>query len=107
MQEAENELYKLGIPIKTRHNEVAPSQYETAPIFEEANVASDHNQIVMETMSRVARRHNLALLLHEKPFAGDQRQRQALQLVAVRTPRAATCWSPGPPRRATCSSWSS
>jgi glutamine synthetase len=70
MQESENELYKLGIPIKTRHNEVAPSQYETAPIFEEANVASDHNQMVMETMGRVARRHNLALLLHEKPFAG-------------------------------------
>lgn len=70
MQEAELELYKLGIPIKTRHNEVAPSQYETAPIFEEANVASDHNQLVMETMSRVARRHDLALLLHEKPFAG-------------------------------------
>ncbi|HET8648089.1 MAG TPA: glutamine synthetase III, partial [Vicinamibacteria bacterium] len=70
MQEAEMELYKLGIPIKTRHNEVAPSQYETAPIFEEANVASDHNQLVMETMSRVARRHDLALLLHEKPFAG-------------------------------------
>ena len=70
MQESENELFKLGIPIKTRHNEVAPSQYETAPIFEEANVASDHNQIVMETMNRVARRHNLALLLHEKPFAG-------------------------------------
>jgi glutamine synthetase len=70
MQECETELYKLGIPIKTRHNEVAPSQYETAPIFEEANVASDHNQMVMETMSRVARRHNLACLLHEKPFAG-------------------------------------
>ncbi|HJS58950.1 MAG TPA: glutamine synthetase III [Vicinamibacteria bacterium] len=70
MQETEYELYKLGIPIKTRHNEVAPSQYETAPIFEEANVASDHNQIVMETMSRLARRHNLACLLHEKPFAG-------------------------------------
>jgi glutamine synthetase len=70
MQEAEHELYRLGVPIKTRHNEVAPSQYETAPIFEEANVASDHNQLVMETMSRVARRHNLACLLHEKPFAG-------------------------------------
>ena len=70
MQEAEYELYKLGIPIKTRHNEVAPAQYETAPIFEEANVASDHNQMVMETMTRIARRHNLAMLLHEKPFAG-------------------------------------
>jgi glutamine synthetase len=70
MQEAELELYKLGIPVKTRHNEVAPSQYETAPIFEEANIASDHNQMVMETLSRVARRHNLVALLHEKPFAG-------------------------------------
>ncbi|HVQ31250.1 MAG TPA: glutamine synthetase III [Vicinamibacteria bacterium] len=70
MQEAEVELYKLGVPIKTRHNEVAPSQYETAPIFEEANVASDHNQLVMETLQRVARRHNLVCLLHEKPFAG-------------------------------------
>jgi glutamine synthetase len=70
MQEVEVELYKLGVPIKTRHNEVAPSQFETAPIFEEANVASDHNQLVMETMSRVARRHGLVCLLHEKPFAG-------------------------------------
>src|SRR6187397_1458454 len=70
MQETETELYKLGVPVKTRHNEVAPSQYETAPIFEEANVASDHNQMVMETMGRIARRHNLTLLLHEKPFAG-------------------------------------
>jgi len=70
MQETETELYKLGVPVKTRHNEVAPAQYETAPIFEEANVASDHNQLVMETMGRIARRHNLTLLLHEKPFAG-------------------------------------
>ncbi len=70
MQEVEFELYKLGIPIKTRHNEVAPSQYETAPIFEEVNVAADHNQMTMEMLRAVARRHNLALLLHEKPFAG-------------------------------------
>lgn len=70
MQEAEHELYRLGIPVKTRHNEVAPSQYECAPIFEEANVASDHNQLVMEVLRSVARRHGLALLLHEKPFAG-------------------------------------
>jgi glutamine synthetase len=70
MQEAEHELYKLGIPVKTRHNEVAPSQYECAPIFEEANVAADHNQIVMEVMRQVARRHDFALLLNEKPFAG-------------------------------------
>ncbi len=82
MQESEYELYKLGIPVKTRHNEVAPSQFECAPIFEEANIAADHNQIVMEVMRQVARRHDFALLLHEKPFAGHQRQRQAQQLVA-------------------------
>lgn len=70
MQEAEYELYKLGIPVKTRHNEVAPSQYETAPIFEEVNVATDHNQITMEVLRQVSRRHGLTLLLHEKPFAG-------------------------------------
>ena len=70
MQETEYELYKLGIPIKTRHNEVAPAQFECAPIFEEANVAADHNQIVMEVMRQVARRHEFTLLLHEKPFAG-------------------------------------
>ncbi|MGD8394279.1 MAG: glutamine synthetase III [Candidatus Eiseniibacteriota bacterium] len=70
MQEAEHELYKLGVPVKTRHNEVAPSQYESAPIFEPANVAADHNQLVMEVLDQVARRHRLALLLHEKPFAG-------------------------------------
>ncbi|MDB5082414.1 MAG: L-glutamine synthetase [Chloroflexi bacterium] len=70
MQEVEYELYKLGVPIKTRHNEVAPSQFETAPIFEEANIAADHNQMTMEMLRSVARRHNLALLLHEKPFAG-------------------------------------
>ncbi|NWJ95014.1 MAG: glutamine synthetase III [Chloroflexi bacterium] len=70
MQEAEFELYKLGVPIKTRHNEVAPSQFETAPIFEEANIAADHNQLTMEIFRSVARLHNLTLLLHEKPFAG-------------------------------------
>ena len=70
MQEAEIELYKLGIPVKTRHNEVAHSQFEVAPIFEEANVAADHNQLVMETLRAVATRHDLTLLLHEKPFAG-------------------------------------
>ncbi len=70
MQESEYELYRLGIPVKTRHNEVAPSQFECAPIFEEANVAADHNQIVMEVMRQVARRHDFTLLLHEKPFEG-------------------------------------
>jgi glutamine synthetase len=70
MSEMEYELYKLGVPIKTRHNEVAPSQFECAPVFEEANIATDHNQIVMEVMRKVAQRHNFTALLHEKPFAG-------------------------------------
>lgn len=70
MQEAEYELFKLGVPVKTRHNEVAPGQYECAPVFEEANVAADHNQMVMEIFRRVAGLHDFALLLHEKPFAG-------------------------------------
>ena len=70
MLETELELYKLGVPVKTRHNEVAPSQYEIAPTFENANVATDHNMLVMETMKRIAGRYGLQLLLHEKPFAG-------------------------------------
>ncbi len=70
MREVEDELYAVGVPIKTRHNEVAPSQYEIAPIFEQANVATDHQMMTMETLKRVAPRHGLACLLHEKPFAG-------------------------------------
>ncbi len=70
MSEVEYELYKLGVPVKTRHNEVAPSQFETAPIFEESNIATDHNQITMEILKKVALRHNFSVLLHEKPFAG-------------------------------------
>lgn len=69
MHDAEEELFKLGIPAKTRHNEVAPSQYEIAPVYEEANLAIDHNQLVMETLRYVAKKHRLAALLHEKPFA--------------------------------------
>jgi glutamine synthetase len=70
MTELENELWKLGIPIKTRHNEVAPHQFELAPIFENSNLATDHNLLAMELMQTVAERHGLACLLHEKPFAG-------------------------------------
>ncbi len=69
MTEIEHESYKLGIPLKTRHNEVAPNQFEVAPIYEDVNVAIDHNQILMDLMDRIAQRHNLAVLLHEKPFA--------------------------------------
>src|SRR5438270_6958101 len=70
MSEVESELYKVGVPVKTRHNEVAPSQYEIAPIFENANVATDHQMMTMETMRRTAPKYGLACLLHEKPFAG-------------------------------------
>jgi glutamine synthetase len=70
MHDVEIELFKLGIPVKTRHNEVAPAQFEIAPIFEDSNLATDHNQMVMETLRKISGRHGLALLLHEKPFAG-------------------------------------
>jgi len=70
MRDFETESYKLGIPLRTRHNEVAPGQYECAPIFEEVSVAVDHNSLLMDVMDRVARRHGLRVLLHEKPFAG-------------------------------------
>lgn len=70
MRDFEGESYKLGIPLRTRHNEVAPAQFECAPIFEEVNLAVDHNILLMDIMDRVARRHKLKVLLHEKPFAG-------------------------------------
>lgn len=70
MEDFEIEAYKLGIPLKTRHNEVAPNQFEVAPIFEEANLANDHNQLVMDLMKRVARYHKFRILFHEKPFKG-------------------------------------
>jgi len=70
MQDSEAELYKLGVPAKTRHNEVAPHQYEIAPIFAEANIGADRNHLIMEILRKVANRNGLTLLLHEKPFAG-------------------------------------
>jgi glutamine synthetase len=70
MLESELEMRKLGIPVKTRHNEVAPNQYEIAPVFENSNVGSDHQQLMMQVMEAVARRYGLVCLLHEKPFAG-------------------------------------
>ncbi len=70
MLDAERELYRLGIPVKTRHNEVAPSQYEIAPIFETCNIAADHQQLMMITLKRVARKYGLECILHEKPFDG-------------------------------------
>lgn len=70
MLEAEKELYKLGIPVKTRHNEVAPSQFEIAPIFESCNIAADHQQLMMITLKRIARKYGFECLLHEKPYDG-------------------------------------
>ncbi len=70
MMEVDSELYKLGVPVKTRHNEVAPAQYEIAPVFESANLATDHQYLIMQTLQRVAPKYGLACLLHEKPFAG-------------------------------------
>jgi len=70
MGDVERELYRLGVPVKTRHNEVAPGQYEIAPLFEASHIASDHQMLIMETLKRVASRHGLVALLHEKPFAG-------------------------------------
>lgn len=69
MQDFEQEAYKLGIPLRTRHNEVAPGQFECAPIFEEVNIAVDHNSLLMDIMTKIAKRHKLKVLLHEKPFA--------------------------------------
>jgi glutamine synthetase len=70
MKEFEMECWRLGIPVRTRHNEVAPSQFEVAPLFEEVNVANDHNQLMMDVMGRVGMRHGVKILFHEKPFAG-------------------------------------
>ncbi len=70
MQDFEQEAYKLGIPLRTRHNEVAPGQFECAPIYEEVNIAVDHNSLLMDIMHKVAKRHRLRVLFHEKPFAG-------------------------------------
>ena len=70
MQDLEHESHRLGIPVKTRHNEVAPNQFECAPVFEEANISVDHNQLMMHLMEKVARRHDFQVLLHEKPYKG-------------------------------------
>ena len=69
MMEVDRELFKLGVPVKTRHNEVAPSQFEIAPIYEQGNLATDHNQMVMTVLRTVAKRYGMICLLHEKPFA--------------------------------------
>src|SRR5512145_1464540 len=70
MRDLDIELWKMGITSKTKHNEVAPAQFEMAPVFSTTNIAADHNQLVMETMQKVALRHDMVCLLHEKPYAG-------------------------------------
>ena len=70
MEELNQTLWKLGVPIKTEHNEVAPSQHELAPIYESCNIATDHNQLTMEIIQKIAEKHNMVCLLHEKPFDG-------------------------------------
>ena len=70
MQDFENESHLLGIPVRTRHNEVAPNQFELAPMFEEANLANDHNQLVMDVLAKTTSKHKCTIYLHEKPFEG-------------------------------------
>ena len=94
MLEAERELYKLGVPVKTRHNEVAPGQFEIAPIFEQSNLATDHNQMVMTTLKSVAKRYGMACLLHEKPFAGINGSGKHLNY-SLSTPSQGSLYSPG------------
>ncbi len=106
MAEAEAELIKLAVPVKTRHNEVAPSQYEIAPIFENSNLATDHQMLTMELLRRTAEKYGLACLLHEKPFAGINGS--ASTITGRCQPTAAkTCLIRGTRRTTTPSSWSS
>ena len=107
MLETEIELFKLGVPVKTRHNEVAPSQYEIAPLFENSNVATDHNMLVMETMKRVADRYGLAAASAREAVRRDQRLGQAQQLVDVGRPGQQPAQARRHPARQHCSSWSS
>ena len=87
MRELDEELWRLGVPAKTEHNEVAPAQHELACVYSTVNIAADHNQLVMECMKRVADRHGMVCLLHEKPFAGVNGSGKAQQLVAFHRPR--------------------
>ena len=98
MKDLDEELWKLGVPAKTKHNEVAPCQHELAPIYDTTNVAIDHNLLTMEMMKKIASKHGLVCLQHEKPFEG---------VTGPSAPRARTCWTPAIPRWRTCSSWCS
>jgi len=94
MEDLENEAYKLGIPVKTRHNEVAPNQFEVAPLFEEANLSNDHNQLLMDIMKKIARRHKFKVLFHEKPFGGINGSGKHINW-SLRTDTDVNLFSPG------------
>jgi len=94
MMEVERELYKLGVPVKTRHNEVAPGQFEIAPVFEQSNLATDHNQMIMTTLKSVAKKHGMACLLHEKPFAAINGSGKHLNY-SISTATQGSMYSPG------------
>ena len=106
MMDAERELFKLGIPAKTRHNEVAPGQFEIAPMFERANIAADHQQLLMTIVQDVAKKHGMECLFHEKPFAGINGSGKHVNFSLGNATRA-TCWTPATPRTRTRSSWCS
>lgn len=94
MLEVERELYKLGVPVKTRHNEAAPGQFEIAPVFEQSNLATDHNQMIMTALKSIAKRHGMACLLHEKPFAGINGSGKHLNY-SLSTPSLGSLYDPG------------
>ena len=94
MEDLENEAYKLGVPIKTRHNEVAPNQFEVATLFEEANLSNDHNQLLMDIMKKIARRHKFRVLFHEKPFADINGSSKHINW-SLRTSAGVNLFSPG------------
>ncbi len=105
MKDLDQELWKLGVPAKTKHNEVAPCQHELAPIYDTTNVAIDHNLLTMEMMKKIASKYGLVCLQHEKPFEGVNGSGKHNNWSMSTTRR--TCWIPVTPRWRTCSSWCS
>jgi len=102
MQDVELECFKLGIPAKTRHKRGGPNQFEIAPIYEAANLASDHNQLLMEILKSVGERHDLAILLHEKPFAGGAQGSGKHVNWSIATSEGQNLLEPGTRPRRTC-----
>ena len=106
MMDTERELFKLGIPAKTRHNEVAPGQFEIAPMFERANIAADHQQLLMTTFKTIAKKHGMECLFHEKPFAGVNGSGKHVNF-SMGNAQFGASWCPATPRTRTPSSWCS